>query len=85
MHIILKNKNQMTYNLIQLLYQSNLDLIKQNQNFTETIINLETNFINLLIDYDFSNMFRDGLNDISSQLANFTGEVYDKLVKLITE
>jgi cephalosporin hydroxylase len=54
MHLILRNKNQMIFNLMQLLYKSNIELKQRNKNISEYIVDLENNFFNLFQDYDYS-------------------------------
>ena len=83
LHIILEKKNKMAFNLIQLLYKSNLDLKQRNKNISEIIINLENNILELVKDYDYSNLFNECLEKINNQLNIFTGELFDKLITLI--
>ena len=58
----------MAFNLIQLLYKSNLDLKQRNKNISDIIINLESNILELLKDYDYSNLFNECLEKINNQL-----------------
>ena len=83
LHIILEQKNKMAYNLILLLNQSNIDLIERNKNYLEVIINLENNISNLLLNYDYSELFKDSLNNLSAQISNFSGDIFDELILLI--
>jgi hypothetical protein len=85
MHIILKNKNQMIYNLMQLLDKSNKDLEKRNKNTSEVIINMENNLIEMIKDYDFSDIFRDCLSQVNSKINDFTGEIFSNLINLINQ
>ena len=85
LHIIIKNKNQMTYNLIQLLYQSNLDLKQRNKNISEIILNLEDNLLEKIRLYDYSDIYRECIQEVYSKLDNLTGILFDDLIKLIDE
>ena len=82
-HIILKNKNQMAFNLIQLLYKTNFDLKQRNKNITQIIINFEKNILDSLKDYDYSNSFNECLDQVSNQLNTFASDLFDKLIILI--
>ena len=83
LHIILEKKNQMIFNLMNLVKQSNLDLKERNKNITAIILDLEKNLIDLYKDHDYSNLFRDSLNHIASQLNNINGEIFNELIDLI--
>ena len=83
MHIILEKKNQMIFNLMNLLNQSNFDLEKRNKNLSEIIINLENSLLDLLKDNDYSDLFRDSLSHIVEQLNNINGEIFNELINLI--
>ena len=83
LHITLEQKNKMAYNLILLLNQSNIDLIERNKNYLEVIINLENNISNLLLNYDYSELFKDSLNNLSAQISNFSRDIFDELILLI--
>ena len=83
LHIILEKKNQMIFNLIKLVNQSNYDLKKRNKNFTNIIIDLENNLLELLNDIDYSNLFRAHLDHIVDQLNYINVNIFDELIKLI--
>ena len=83
LHIILAKKNQMAYNLLQLLKQSNIDLKKRNEKYIDIIINIENNISNYLKDYDYSGVFQDSLDNLYKQVSNFSGEVFHELIDLI--
>ena len=83
LHIIIEKKNQMTFNLIQLLYQSNLDLKQRNKNISEIILNLEDNLLEMFKLYDYSDIYRECLQEVNSKLDNLTGIIFDDLIKLI--
>ena len=86
LHIIIDKKNQMGYNLITLLNQSNYELIKRNKNYADVIIELEKNMSNLVEEYfDYSNTFKDDINNMYDQVKNFTGEFFDELIELIVQ
>ena len=83
-HIILERANQMGYKLIQLLNQTNNELIERNQNYSEIIIEFENNFTNYFEEYyDYSNLFRSSLNDMYNQIQNFSGLFFYELIDLI--
>ena len=86
MHIITKNKNQMGYNLLLLLQQTNDNLINRTMKSLDNIMNIEINltepFKNI---YDFSNLFKDSLNDMYDQVNNLGGNIFNELIKLIDE
>ena len=83
LHIILEKKNQMIFNLIKLVNQSNYDLKERNKNITNIIIDLENNLLDLFNDIDYSDLFRDHLDIILEQLNNLNGNIFDELIKLI--
>ena len=83
LHIIIEKKNQMTFNLIQLLYQSNLDLKQRNKNISEIILNLVDNLSEMFRLYDYSDIFRECLLEVNSKLDNLTGIIFDDFLKLI--
>ena len=84
MHIITEKKNQMGYNLILLLEQSNKDLIEKSLNYLDVIINLEKKMTNLFKnEYDFSNLFNDSLYDMYANVQNFSGNFFKELINLI--
>ena len=83
LHIILEKKNHMIFNLIKLVNQSNYDLKERNKNFTNIIIDLENNLLELLNDIDYSNLFRAHLDNIVDQLNYINNNIFDELIKLI--
>jgi len=83
LHLILEKKNQMIFNLIKLVNQSNYDLKERNKNITNIIIDLENNLLDLFNDIDYSDLFRDHLDIILEQLNNLNGNIFDELIKLI--
>ena len=83
LHIILEKKNQMAYNLLLLLKQSNLDLKERNKKYIDVIINIENNISNFFKDYDYSGIFQDSLENLYKQVGNFSGEVFNELIDLI--
>jgi len=85
MHIILDRKNQMIFNLMQLLETSNSDLKKRTKNTSEIILNLEDNLLEMIKEYDFTDMFRDYLAEVNSKLGDFTGDIFSDLMKLVNE
>ena len=83
-HITLERSNQMGYNLILLLEQTNYELIQRNKNYSEIIIEFETNFTKFFEKYyDYSNLFRKSLNDLYNQVQNFSGNFFYELIDLI--
>ena len=83
LHIILEKKNQMAFNLIQLLHKTNLDLKERNKNISQIIINLEINILDSFKEYDYSNSFNECLVKVSEQLKSFASDLFDKLIILI--
>ena len=64
----------MGFKLLQLLNQTNNELIERNENYTEIILEFETNFTNYFKEYyDYSNLFIKSLNDMYAQVQNFSG------------
>ena len=86
LHIIIEKKNQMGYKLITLINQSNNELIKRNKKYADVIITLEKNMSILVEKYfDYSNVFKDDINNMYNQVKTFTGEFFDELIKLIIQ
>ena len=83
-HIILERSNQMGYNFIQLLNQTNNELIERSENYSEIIIEFEKNFTSFFENYtDYSGLFKDTLDNMYKQVQNFSGEFFYKLIDLI--
>jgi len=83
-HIILERSNQMAYNLLLLINQTNNELIQRSENYSEVIIEFETNFTEFFKNYsDYSNLFRKALNDMYNQVQNFSGQFFYELIDLI--
>ena len=85
MNVILEKKNNMIFNLIKLVNKTNYNLKSKNKNFTNIILDLENNLIELFNDVDYTNLFRDHLNYILGQLNNLNGNIFDELFRLINE
>jgi len=86
LHIITDKKNQMGYNLILLLQQSNFDLINRSKMYADVIIDIEKNMTELFnSDYDFSNLFVDSLNDMYMEVKNFNKNFFFELIELINK
>ena len=84
LNIIIEKENQMGYNLLVLLRQSNNDLIERNKHYADIIIDLEQNITEYFKkDYDYSFIFRDLLNNMYQQVQNFTGDFFYELIRLI--
>ena len=84
LHIITEKKNQMGYNLIKLLDQSNINLINKSKNYLDVIIDIEKNITNLFEnDFDYSNLFKDSLINMYNEVQNFTGNFFEELIRLI--
>ena len=84
LHIIIKNSNQMTYNFMSLLSQSNEELEKRNIIYSNILIDLEKNVSNLLKEsYDYSGLFRESLEDLYDKVKNFSGIFFNELIELI--
>ena len=83
-HIILEKKNQMGYKLLSLLKKSNEDLIERNKNYTDIILDLENNITSFFNEtYDYSNVFRESLNNLYDSIKDFSGEFFYELISLI--
>ena len=86
LHIIIEKKNQMGYKLTTLLNQSNYELTKRNKKYADVIIDLEKNMSNLVEEYfDYSNVFKDDINNMYNQVKHFTGKFFDELIELIIQ
>ena len=83
LHIILEKKNKMAYNLLLLLNQSNIDLIERNKKYLDVILNIENNITTFLKNYDYSELFKDSLENLSSKIGNFSGEIFYEFFNLI--
>ena len=83
LHIILERKNQMAYNLLLLLNQSNKDLKERNKHYIDIILDMERNITNIFKDYDYSDLFKDSLNDLYKQVQNFSGEFFIEFFSLV--
>ena len=84
LHIIIKNSQQMTFNMLALLYNSNEDLIQRNKIYSDIILNLEKNVTKLLEEsYDYSGLFKESLENLYNQVKNFSGEFFNELIELI--
>ena len=84
LHVVIKNTQQMTFNMMGLLYNSNEELIKRNKIYSDIILNLEKNVTKLLEEYyDYSGIFQDSLDYLYAQVKNFSGEFFNELIVLI--
>ena len=83
LHIILEKKNQMTFNFMKPLYNSNYELKNRSKNASELIISLQNNLLDLLNEYDYSDKFNSCLVKVNSEMNNFTSELFDELINLI--
>ena len=83
MHIILEKKNQMAYNLLVLLNQSNKDLKERNKNYIEIILNMEKNISNFFKDYDYSNIFNKSLENLYKKVKNFSTDIFNEFYSLV--
>ena len=84
LHILIKNLHEMTYNMMHSLYQSNEELVKRNQIYSDIILNLEKNVSKMLEEhYDFSDLFRTSLENLYEQVKNFSGQIFNELIELI--
>ena len=83
LHIILEKKNKMAYNLLLLLNQSNIDLTERNKKYLDIIINIENNITNFLKNYDYTEIFKDSLENLSLKIGNFSGEIFYELFNLV--
>ena len=84
LHVVIKNSHQMTYNIMGLLYNSNEELKKRNQIYSDIILDLEKKMASLMGEYyDYSGLFKDSLDYLYNQVKNFSGEFFNELIILI--
>ena len=83
MHIILEKKNQMAYNLLELLNQSNKDLKERNKNYIEIILDMEKNISNYFKDYDYSDIFNESLENLYKAVKNFSTDIIYEFISLV--
>ena len=84
-HIITDRTNQLGYNLILLLYQTILKLEDKNNLYTNKIKEIEMNISQTMNDYDYSNVFRDSLDDLYKKVQNFSSVFFIELISLINK
>ena len=83
-HLILERSNQMAYNLLLLINQTNNELMDRTDKYSEIIIEFENNFTEFFKNYsDYSNIFRESLNNMYNQVQNFSGLFFYELIALI--
>ena len=83
MNIILERKNQMAYNLFLLLNQSNKDLKERNKHYIDIILDMERKITNIFKDYDYSDLFKDSLDNLYKQVQNLSGEYFIEFISLV--
>ena len=83
MHIITERSNQMGYNLISLLHQTNINIQKKNEMNLNKIREIENNITEKFYDYDYSNIFKNSLDDMYQQVKNFSGNFFIELISII--
>ena len=83
-HLILDRSNKMAYNLLLLINKTNNELEQRSENYSEIIIEFENNFTEFFKNYsDYSDIFRESLNDMYNQVQNFSGQFFYELIVLI--
>jgi len=86
LHIITKNKNEMTKGFIYLINESIEKLVNRSEKYAETILNLEKNIseiINKKNIYDFSKLFKNPLDEMYNEAKTFTSNLFGDLILLI--
>ena len=74
----------MAYNLLLLINKTNNELEQRSENYSEIIIEFENNFTEFFKNYsDYSDIFRESLNDMYNQVQNFSGQFFYELIVLI--
>ena len=83
-HLILDRSNKMAYKLLLLINKTNNELEQRSENYSEIIIEFENNFTEFFKNYsDYSDIFRESLNDMYNQVQNFSGQFFYELIVLI--
>ena len=85
MHIILEKRNQMAYNLLLLLNQSNKDLKERNKKYIEIILDMQKNISNFLKDYDYSDLFKESLENLYKQAKDFSADIFYEFISLVNK
>jgi len=83
LHVITERKNKMVYNLLLLLNKTNDDLKERNKHYIEVILDLEKNVSDIFEDYEYSELFKDDLDNLYLQVSYFSGEVFSEFILLI--
>ena len=84
LNIIIQNSNQLSYKLIELIINTNNNLTYKNNEYIKQILEMEKNTTYLLTNYeDFSNILKEPLNNMYSQVKNFTCDLFQELIYLI--
>ena len=83
LHVITERKNKMAYNLLLLLNKTNNDLKERNKHYLEVILDLEKNVSDIFEDYDYSDLFKNDIDNLYLQVRNFSGEVFNEFILLI--
>ena len=84
LNIIIQNINQLSYKLIELILNTNNNLTYKNNEYIESILEMEKNTTNSLTNYDeFSNILREPLDNMYSKVKNFTCDLFQELIYLI--
>ena len=84
LNILIQNSNKLTYRLIELIIETNDNILNKSNEYIEPILDREKNTTNLLTDFDdFSNILREPLNNMYSEVKNFTSELFKELIDLI--
>ena len=84
LNIIIQNSNQLSYKLIELILNTNNNLTYINNEYIESILEMEKNTTHSLTNYDdFSNILREPLDNMYSKVKNFTSDLFLELIHLI--
>ena len=81
---IINYSQQMTKKFIELLKNSNKEIINLNKEYSQDLIQYEKDLKEFIQNpYDFSNLYREPYNDLYDSIKNFTTDTFNELVKTI--
>jgi hypothetical protein len=75
----------MAYNLLLLLEKSNIDLKERNKNYIRIITDIEKKITDFFIDYDYSGIFQDSLNNLYKQVSNFSEDLFSEFISFVNK
>ena len=84
LNVIIQNVNKLSYKMIELILDTNDKIADKGNSYTEPIKELEKNTAQIITDYDdFSNILREPLNNMYTQVKDFTSDLFENLINLI--